>query len=170
MPIALGPLVLGLDINFRFDNGKNHVWLAGRDVTEAIRTPRISLGASSVSARPIVRDGLLALQRRLAGGRGAVLEGRDIGTVVFPEAPVKIYLDASDEERARRRHRELLAKGQPLAFEQVLAEQRQRDAQDQNRAVAPLKPAADAVRLDCTQLSIDEVVAAILTVVRKRGG
>ncbi len=137
------------------------VLLGEEDVSQAIRTPPMSLGASAVSARPVVRAGLLELQRRLAtapGNRGAVLEGRDIGTVVFPDADAKFFLTASAEVRARRRFRELQAKGDSSSFEVVLAEQLKRDRDDSSRELAPLKPAHDAVVLDSTGLSLDEVV------------
>ena len=127
------------------------VLLGDEDVSQAIRTPPMSLGASAVSARPVVRAGLLDLQRRLAtapGNRGAVLEGRDIGTVVFPDADAKFFLTAADEVRARRRFLELQAKGDPAAFEAVLADQRKRDRDDSSRDVAPLRAAADAVIVD----------------------
>lgn len=137
------------------------VLLGDEDVSAEIRTPQMSLGASAVSARPVVRAGLLELQRRLALAQenpGAVLEGRDIGTVVFPEADAKFFLTAAPEERARRRHAELAARGQAVPFAQVLAEQETRDRDDAARAVAPLKPAADAVRVDTTGVPLDAVV------------
>jgi len=140
------------------------VLLDDRDVSTEIRTPPMSLGASAVSARPVVRSALLELQRRLAtaaGNRGAVLEGRDIGTVVFPDADIKFFLTATPEVRARRRHAELAAKGDPATMEQVLAEQQQRDRDDSQRAVAPLKPAGDAVIVDTSGLGLDEVVEAL---------
>ncbi len=158
---GLGRLVSALAIDFHLDGAKNRVLVDGRDVSDAIRTPDISLGASQVSAWPLVREGLLALQRRLAGEGGAVLEGRDIGTVVFPDAPVKIYLDATPEERARRRSEELRVRDPHVSAARVLEEVNRRDAQDQKRAVAPLRPASDAIVLDSTRLSIDEVVRRI---------
>jgi cytidylate kinase len=137
------------------------VLLGGEDVSVEIRTPAMSLGASKVSARPVVRAGLLDLQRRLAlapGNAGAVLEGRDIGTVVFPDADVKFFLTASPEERARRRHAELRAKGDPQHFDEVLADQLRRDRDDSERAVAPLRPAADALVVDTSGVPLDAVV------------
>ncbi len=147
------------------------VLLGGEDVSEAIRAPPMSLGASAVSARPVVRAGLLELQRRLAtapGNRGAVLEGRDVGTVVFPDADAKFFLTASDRVRARRRFQELEARGHPSSLEQVLAEQRRRDRDDSQRAVAPLKPAPDAVRIDTSGLTIDQVVERLAGEVEAR--
>lgn len=131
----------------------------------------MSLGASKVSARPVVRAGLLDLQRRLAlaaGNAGAVLEGRDIGTVVFPDADAKFFLTASPEERARRRHAELRAKGDGSSFEEVLADQLRRDRDDSERAVAPLRPAADALVVDTSGVSLEEVVDRLVRDVQAR--
>jgi cytidylate kinase len=131
----------------------------------------MSLVASAVSARPVVRAGLLDLQRRLAtapGNRGAVLEGRDIGTVVFPDADAKFFLTAGDEVRARRRFLELQAKGDPQLFEAVLADQRKRDRDDSSRDVAPLKAADDADTIDTGGLSLDDVVDRLVAEVQGR--
>ena len=147
------------------------VLLGAEDVSAAIRTPPMSLGASAVSARPVVRGALLDLQRRLAtsgGNRGAVLEGRDIGTVVFPDADVKFFLTAEPEVRARRRHDELLSKGQHVPMQQVLAEQQKRDRDDASRDVAPLRAADDALLVDTSGLSLDGVVDALADAVRAR--
>jgi len=146
----------GLELAFRDDR----VILDGHDVSEAIRTPEISRGSSVVSARPVVREKLLGLQRDLGRGapRGAVLEGRDIGTVVFPEAQVKFFLTASDEARAQRRWTELSEKGLSLTLQDVLADQRRRDKDDTERAIAPLKAAPDAIRIDTTGIDLDAVV------------
>jgi cytidylate kinase len=155
------------------DGTGQRVLLGGEDVSLAIRTPAMSLGASAVSARPVVRAGLLELQRRLATAlenRGAVLEGRDIGTVVFPDADVKFFLTASPEERARRRHDELAAKGAPPSYEEVLADQRRRDRDDSERALAPLKPADDALVVDTSGTPLDDVVEALAREVERRHG
>jgi cytidylate kinase len=160
----LGELLPGVDIRFAPPVTGGHgqrVLLAGEDVSALIRTPAISVGASKVSARPVVRAGLLELQRRLAvapENRGAVLEGRDIGTVVFPDADAKFFVTASAEERARRRYAELLAKGDASTFEQVLADQRARDKADSEREIAPLRPAPDALIIDTSGTPIDAVV------------
>jgi cytidylate kinase len=149
------------------------VLLGEEDVSAEIRVPAMSLGASRVSARPVVRAGLLELQRRLAvapENRGAVLEGRDIGTVVFPDADAKFFLVATPEERARRRHAELAAKGDPATFEQVLADQLARDRADSERAIAPLRPADDALVVDTSGTPIDAVVEALAGEVRGRLG
>ena len=150
-----------LTISFAFDGERNRVYLAGRDVSDAIRQPEINEGASRVSALPEVRAALLDLQRRLAEGGGVVAEGRDVGTVVFPNADVKVFLTASAEARARRRFEEDQAKGLSVAYEQVLAEQIARDERDSKRATAPLKQAEDAVLVDSSDLTIDQVVERI---------
>jgi CMP/dCMP kinase len=150
----------------------DRVLLHGDDVTQAIRTPEISRGASVVSARPIVRQRLLGLQRELgrAARTGAVLEGRDIGTVVFPDADVKFFLTASDEARAQRRHAELAEKGVSVPLGEVLAGQRQRDRDDTERAIAPLRPARDAVVVDTTDDDLDTVVERCFRIARERLG
>ncbi len=163
---ALGDIVRTLDISFCLEGDVNRVFLAGEEVTANIRTPDISMLASAVSARATVRAGLLPLQRRLAAQGNAVLEGRDIGTVVCPDAAVKIYLDASPEERARRRHAEEASKGKLSPVADVLAQVTKRDAQDQGRRLAPLKPAPDALRIDSTGVSIDDIVERIVAAAR----
>jgi CMP/dCMP kinase len=148
------------------------VLLGAEDVSAEIRTPAMSLGASKVSGRPVVRAGLLELQRRLAlapENAGAVLEGRDIGTVVFPAADAKFFLTATPEERARRRHAELVGKGVASSYDDVLADQRRRDRDDSERAIAPLRPAADAAVLDTSGVPLDEVVERIAHAVEARG-
>ncbi len=166
---AVAALLPALEISFRHQGGVNCVLLSGEDVTAAIRTPEISKAASTVSALPAVRAGLLELQRRLGRSeqRGAVLEGRDIGTVVFPDAEVKFFITASDEVRARRRYDELKAKGLEVRFEDVLAEQRKRDLDDSTRAVAPLKPAPDALQLDTSALGLAEVIEQVARTVER---
>jgi cytidylate kinase len=172
--VRLATLMPSLQIRFAppaAPGGAQQVLLGGEEVTQAIRTPPMSLGASAVSARPVVRDGLLELQRRLAlapENRGAVLEGRDIGTVVFPDADLKIFLTAGERQRAQRRFAELQQKGDPSTLEQVLEDQRRRDKNDSERAVAPLKPAADARVLDSSELDLAWVVAALAGEVEAR--
>jgi cytidylate kinase len=144
------------------------VLLGGEDVSRAIRTPEMSLGASRVSANPRVREALLAMQRQAGEGGGVVLEGRDIGTVVFPDAEVKFFLTATSTERASRRHTELTAKGQAVTLEDTLADVEKRDRADTLRPVAPLKQADDAVLVDSSGLPIEEVVAKMVDVVRAR--
>lgn len=161
---GLGRLLAGLRIDFSPApaEGRARVTVDGRDVTEAIRTPEISLLSSAVSARPVVRAGLLALQRALGRGGGAVFEGRDMGTVVFPEADLKFFLTADEEARARRRFAELGGEAAGISFGEVLADLRRRDRQDAERALAPLRAAEDAIRIDSTGLSLEEVVATLL--------
>ena len=148
------------------DDGNMRILIDGRDVTGQLRTPRISMLASRLSALPAVRQCLLGLQRRLGRGGGCVFEGRDMGTVVFPDADVKIFLDASLEKRARRRYREQEDGGQ--RFEEVLEDIRRRDENDSTRELAPLRMAQDAVRIDTSDLSIEEVLAEIRRVVARR--
>jgi len=166
----LAPLVSHLEIDFHFEEGINKVLVDGHDVTSAIRAPEISDGASRVSALPAVRAALLGLQRRLGEEGGVVVEGRDVGTVVFPRAGAKFFLTASPEERARRRTAELRASGRPADEQTVLAEILARDDRDTNRAVAPLRKAPDAVQIDSDSLTPAEVVDRLAHEVRARGG
>jgi cytidylate kinase len=151
----------------RFD-AAGKTWLGEEDVSQAIRTPEISQGASTVSAHPEVRAALLDLQRQLASAGRCVVEGRDIGTVVLPWAPVKIFLTASDEVRARRRYDELVARGATVDFAATLAELRERDHRDSTRATAPLKQAADAVLVDTSALDLESVVRRLEELARGR--
>ena len=160
---------VNIDIRFPGD-GVQHMILNGFDVTDELRTPEMSRGASQVSAHPAVREVLLDLQRDMAKKNNVVMDGRDIGTVVLPDADVKFFLTASDTVRAQRRFLELQAKGDKISYEQVLRELRQRDEQDTNRAIAPLRCAPDAIRLDTSALTVDESVAAMLSIVREKLG
>ncbi|MCS7042911.1 MAG: (d)CMP kinase [Bryobacteraceae bacterium] len=144
------------------------VVLNGEDVSEAIREPDISEGASRVSAIPGVRRALVEKQQQMGREASVVMEGRDIGTVVFPQAEVKIYLDATPEERARRRLKDLAARGLPAEFAQVLEEMKRRDERDSTRADSPLRQAPDAVYVDSTGMTEDEVEQALLKIVRER--
>jgi CMP/dCMP kinase len=164
----LGQLAEGLDLTFEMVDGAPRLRIDGRDRADAIRTAEISRGASAVSRHPAVRRALLARQRRFGSDGGVVLEGRDIGTVVFPDAEIKVFLGAAPEERARRRTAELTERGTPADFTTTLAEIRARDAQDEGRAVAPLRAAEDAVIVDTTDLSIGEVVDRLEAVVRDK--
>ena len=155
-----------LTVELEYDEeGKQHMIMNGMDVTDEIRTPEISQKASLVSAHAVVRDMLLDMQRDVAKKHNVIMDGRDIGTVVLPRATVKIFLTASAEVRAQRRYDEMLAKGQKANLAQVLKEIQQRDHQDMTRAVAPLKQAKDAVKVDTSDLDIDGVVAAIKTII-----
>ena len=149
-------------------DGLQHMTLNGEDVTEQIRLPEVSLCASAVSAHPAVRAHLLEMQRKLAREHNVVMDGRDIGTVVLPDATVKIFLTASLEERANRRCRELEQRGTPEGYEKVLEEMRQRDFNDSHRAAAPLKQAEDAVLLDTTELDFQQSEEAILRIIHER--
>ncbi len=149
-------------------DGTQRMLLNGEDVSEEIRTPEISVYASQVAAIPAVRAFLLDMQRELARKQDVVMDGRDIGTVVLPDAAVKIFLTASPETRAKRRYLELQEKGASVTYEQVLAEVIQRDEQDTTRAVAPLKQAQDAVLADTSALDLEESVAYLLRIVREK--
>lgn len=138
------------------------VIVGGTDVTEAIRTPQVSEGASIASAYPEVRQAMVALQRRMGQGGGVVMEGRDIGTVVFPDAEVKIYLDATLLERARRRYEELRANGEQVSYDEVRLALLERDQRDSTREHSPLRAAPDAVVVDSTAMTVDQIVEDIL--------
>lgn len=168
---ALGQLASGLDLSFgRVREGRPPLILDGADRSADIRTPDISQGASKVSAHPAVREALLGVQRRMGEAGGVVLEGRDIGTVVFPHAPVKVFLTASNAARAQRRYDELVARGVEGAdLDAVRREMEERDARDSSREVAPLKPADDAVVLDSTELDLEGVLARLLEIVQEAG-
>jgi CMP/dCMP kinase len=149
------------------DDGRQYTVLAdGEDITWQIRSAEVTRQVSPVSAYVGVRETLSEKQRRIGAAGGVVMVGRDIGTVVLPQAEVKIYLDASVEERARRRHREIVERGQDAEYDVVLAELRRRDSIDSSREAAPLRAADDAIRLDSTDLTIDEVVERALAIVR----
>jgi cytidylate kinase len=157
---AIGALAEGLEIDF---DGRR-VLLDGDDASDEIRTPEVSAAASQVSVHPRVREAMVARQRQLIAAGNYVAEGRDIGTVVSPDSPLKVFLTASDEERARRRAAET-----DEDFETVLAAQRQRDARDTGREHGALRAAEDAIELDTTGLSIDDVVARVVALARERG-
>jgi cytidylate kinase len=168
---ALAQLCEETRIVFRDDpDGRTRVYANGRDLTEAIRTPEAAQWASKVSAVPEVRARLVAQQRELGSAGAVVMEGRDIGTVVFPDAPVKFFLDASPLERARRRASELHGNVSEAEIAAVAREIAERDERDRNRAHAPLRPADDAMYVDTTGKSIDEVVQLLYEVVRTRCG
>jgi len=157
-----------IDINIAFSDGVQHVILNGEDVNGKIRTPEISMAASNVSAVPKVRQFLFDLQRDLATKNNIIMDGRDIGTVVLPNAQVKIFLTASAEERANRRSKELLAKGMEVNYNEILEDIKKRDDQDMNRPIAPLKAAEDAVIIDSSDMSFDEVVAKLISVINEK--
>ncbi len=155
-----------IEIKFEDTDDGQRVYSDGRDVTETIRTPEMSMLASSISRQKVVREAMVDLQRGL-GGPGVVAEGRDMGTVVFPQAEVKFYLDATPQERGIRRHKELLTRGIPTALSQVIEETIKRDQDDQNREIAPLRMAQDAVYIDSTGMSAEEVAVRMLAEIEK---
>ena len=166
---AVRALLPELDIAMRYESdGEQHMLLNGRDVTREIRLPEISMYASAVSALPAVRAYLLEMQRELARRHSVIMDGRDIGTVVLPDAEVKIFLTASAEVRAQRRCLELERRGTPKPYEEVLRELNERDYNDSHRAAAPFKAAPDAVIVDTSALNFDESREALLALIRER--
>jgi len=165
----IAPLLKTIHIDMAFDEaGGQKMLLDGKDVSREIRLPEISMYASNVSALPCVRAYLLEMQRGIARKRSVIMDGRDIGTVVLPDADLKIYLTASAEERARRRCLELSERGTPEPYEAVLREINERDEQDMHRAIAPLREAADAIRLDTSALNFDESEQALLKLIQEK--
>lgn len=161
-------LVSAASIDLRVTGGTQHIFLNGEDVTDCIRTPEVSMAASDVSAIPAVRLHLVDLQRKLAETRDVIMDGRDIGTYVLPDAPIKIFLTASPEVRAQRRYLELKERGKPCDFDTVLAELKERDTNDSTRAFAPLKPAEDSVLVDTSALTFDESLAHLAAIIKER--
>ncbi len=168
---AVAALLPGLSIRFDYGpDGGQRMYLNGEDVSGLIRTPEMSMYASAVSAIPAVRAFLLDMQRQTAREHRAVMDGRDIGTVVLPDAGLKVFLTASLEARAKRRLLELNAKGDPSTYDEVLADMARRDEQDSSRAAAPLKAAEDAVPVDTSDMTLDESIEHICALVRERFG
>ncbi len=168
---AVIALLPALDIAFAHgDDGLQHMFLNGEDVSALIRTPEISMYASKVSAIPEVRAFLMEMQRSMARRTSVIMDGRDIGTVVLPDAALKIFLTASAEARAERRYKELIEKGQSVTFDEVLRDMAQRDENDTTRAAAPLRAAEDAVLLDTSTLSLAESIDAVAELVEQRRG
>ena len=160
-----------LDIRMAYnESGEQRMYLNGEDVSSDIRLPEISICASDVSALPKVRSFLLEMQRKMARENSVIMDGRDIGTVVLPDAELKIFLTASARARAERRMKELVAKGVEADFEDVLRDIEYRDRQDSSRAAAPLKAAEDAVTVDTTELDFDESFALLMQIIRDRLG
>ncbi|WP_435237066.1 (d)CMP kinase [Psychromonas sp. PT13] len=160
--VELTELALNLDVSFKSNGTGVDTLISGENVGDKLRTEIVAQAASQVAAIQAVRDALLARQKAFYQMPGLIADGRDMGTVVFPDAPVKIFLDASAEERAQRRFNQLQDKGFSVSIAQILSEIRERDFRDRNRPVAPLKPADDAIVIDSTSLSIDEVVDQVL--------
>lgn len=155
-----------LSVELKHIDGVQRMFLNGEDVSQEIRTPEASMAASRVSAVPAVREYLFDLQKKLAKENNCVMDGRDIGTVVLPDAQVKIFLTASPEARAQRRYKELLEKGADVKFEDVLADLKERDYNDSHRAIAPLKQADDAVLCDTSNLTLEESIALIINTIK----
>ncbi len=158
-----------MQVELCYRNGEQHVMLNGEDLGQKIREPEISMYASAVSALPSVRAFLLDMQRNIARHQSVVMDGRDIGTVILPDAEIKIFLSASSEARAQRRYRELTEKGISTTYEDVLRDMEERDRNDAGRTVAPAIPAADAVKMDNSHMTVEENVEAILQLIRERG-
>ena len=155
-------------VDIRFVKGEQRVFLDGEDVSDGIRTPNASMMASAVSAKPAVRAFLLEMQRKLAKENNVVMDGRDIGTVVLPDATVKIYLTATAKARAERRYKELIQKGTAVTFEEVYDDMVKRDYNDMHREIAPLKQAEDAVLADTTECDLDGSLELILIIIKER--
>lgn len=158
----------GLDMDIRYENGAQQIYVNGENVTPYLRAPHMSKAASDVSALPVVRYKMVELQREFARTHDVVLDGRDIGTFVLPDANCKFFMTADPEERAKRRYKELSEKGEKCDYDTVLKDIIQRDYNDSHRAVAPLKQADDAYYLDTTRLSIDEVIEKVVKVVEEK--
>lgn len=166
---AFAALAYGLDVRFGADpRGEEQIWLAGQEVSRAIRTEQAGEGASRVAVMPAVRAALVARQHAFATPPGLVADGRDMGTVIFPAADLKIFLTASAEERAQRRYKQLKHKGLSANLAALSQEIAERDRRDANRPIAPLKPADDAVIVDSTSMSIDAVVAQVLELAKTK--
>ena len=167
---AVDALLPNITLEFAFIEGEQHIYLNGEDVSTAIRTEEVGMAASAVGANPAVRAFLLEMQRNLARTHDVIMDGRDIGTVVLPQADLKIFLTASVEERARRRCRELQARGDQVDLATIQAEIAQRDYADSHRSAAPLRKAADAVVVDTSQMDREESLAALITLAKERLG
>ncbi|MGF1899976.1 (d)CMP kinase [Aliivibrio sifiae] len=165
---ALVPLAANLDVQFKAEGELVKVILEGEDVSSELRKEETGMAASKVAALPQVREALLRRQRAFSASPGLIADGRDMGTVVFPTAEVKIFLDASAEERANRRMKQLQQKGLDVKFDRLLGEIQERDDRDRNRAVAPLRPAEDALVLDSTSMNIDEVVVQAIAFIESK--
>ncbi len=167
---GVGALLPKLSIEVKYENGAQVVYLNGVNHGDAIRTPEMSMYASAVSAIPSVRAFLLETQKEIARHNSVIMDGRDIGTVILPDADVKIFLTASPECRAQRRYRELCEKGQNVRYEDVLSEMNSRDNADSSRDIAPTKAADDAVLLDNSDLSLEESVQAVIAIAKEKVG
>ena len=169
-PAAVDPLLPGIRLRLAVLDGEQHIYLNGEDVSALIRTEAVGMAASAVGADPAVRAFLLGLQRDMARTGNVLMDGRDIGTVILPDATVKIFLTASPEARARRRWLEYQAAGRPDRYEDVLADVKRRDEQDSGRAAAPLRRAEDAVLLDTSAMDLAQSLAAMKQIFKERVG
>ena len=169
-PAAVDPLLPGIRLRLAVLDGEQHIYLNGEDVSALIRTEEVGMAASAVGANPAVRAFLLGLQRDMARTGNVLMDGRDIGTVILPDATVKIFLTASPEARARRRWLEYQAAGRPDRYEDVLADVKRRDEQDSGRAAAPLRRAKDAVLLDTSAMDLAQSLAAMKQIIKERVG
>ena len=165
---AVNALLPQIELRLASIEGEQHIYLKEEDVSTAIRTEAAGMAASAVGANPAVRAFLLELQRDMAKKQDVLMDGRDIGTVILPDAPVKIFLTASAQSRAERRYKELIEKGQQVTMDGILHDINERDRQDMTRAVAPLKQADDAVLLDTSSLTLEESIAAVLRIIREK--
>ena len=165
---AVEALLPGIEMDIRYENGMQQIYVSGKNVTPYLREPHMSKAASDVSALPCVRYKMVELQREFAASHDVVLDGRDIGTFVLPDANCKFFMTASPEERAKRRFKELTEKRSVCTFEEVLADINKRDYNDSHRAVAPLKQAEDAVRIDTTDMSIEQVTECVERIVKEK--
>ncbi len=168
-PDAAAEMVSYMNIDIKYgEDGTQLIYLDKENVTDFIRTPEVSIGASDISKIPAVRLKLVDIQRKLGEKSNVIMDGRDIGTYVFPDADVKIFLTASPEERARRRHKELLEKGQNVTFDEVLEDMRYRDKNDSTRAFAPLVPAEDSIMLETDGICFEDTVKKVLDIINER--
>jgi len=164
---ALAPRLREIEIELAYKDGRQYIFLNGRDVSEDIRRPEMSMAASNVSALPAVRAFLLDLQRIMAKKYNVIMDGRDIGTVVLPDADIKIYLTAAPEDRARRRYDEFIEKGEIIEYSAVLDDMTRRDYNDSNREIAPLRRAEDAILLDTTGNTLEQSIALVLDTIKR---
>lgn len=165
---AIAALLPKIKLDLRHIDQQQHVFLGAEDVSQAIRSPEVSMAASKIAALPCVREFLLGAQRRMAEKNNVIMDGRDIGSVVLPNAQIKIFLTASSEERARRRYEELLASGEKVTYESVLHDVVKRDQNDTTRAAAPLKAAPDAITVDTTGNTLEESVELLTRLIENK--
>ena len=162
---AVAAALDGCDLSLRFIEGAQHVFLGDEDVTSLIRTPEASMNASAVSAQPKLREFLFGVQKDMAKKDGVIMDGRDIGTVIMPDADLKLFVFASAKARAERRYKELVEKGEDVVFDDVLADIEKRDKNDRERAIAPCVPADDAIMLDNSDINFEETVEEALRII-----